>query len=218
MKKILFFVILLSIFVAEKAYTYDKNFTEKIIYEFCDSYVNHYYDVDVDNYNFHKFDEKYFLKHMPKYENYGINVEETIDTFSKETINDAELNKNDVEYEKILTIYRKDKNTFENNNIFQYCYYKSVIASSMEYIKFYDLNLLGIQNNIRKDANEIKDLYTKIYTKYNENMDEYKYDDSEGCEESDYIYGNIKGGVLHMEVHYEKETHKVTHIDFLISS
>ncbi len=207
MKKIFIFVMFLVLSIAKFAYSYDKNFAEKIIYEFCDSYVNH---MDEEPSNMPTFNEQYFLKYMPKYENYGIKIEEEVTTLDKEFILEFELNENDIEYSKTFTIFKKDNDKL--NNIFGYFFSPGLVDGSLECLTFYDLRLLGLQNGIKKDAKEIKDFYTKLYIKYNQNMEEYKYEDYE-----EYKYGNIHGTILHMEVHYDKETNIVTHIDITIS-
>ncbi len=194
--------------VAELAYSYDKKFAEKIIYEFCDSYVNH---MNEDTSNIPTFNEQYFLKYMPKYENYGIKVEEIVQTLDNESILDLDLKENDIDYTKDLTIFKKDNDKL--NNIFGYTFSPGLVDGSLECLTFYDLRLLGLQNGIKKDAKEIKDLYTKLYVKYNKNMEEYKYEDYE-----EYVNGNIYNTILHMEVHYDKETNVVTHIDIYIAA
>ncbi len=207
MKKIFVFAMFLFMSVTELAYSYDKSFAEKIIYEFCDSYVNH---MDEDRHDIAIFDEQYFLKYMPKYKNYGIKIEEEVMTLDKEFILEFNFNENDVDYIKTLTIFKKDNGVL--NNIFGYTFTPGLVDASIKYISFYDLRLLGLQNGINKDAKEIKELYKKIYLKYNKNMEEYKYEDYE-----EYVYGNIYGTILHMEVHYDKNTNIVTHIDITIS-
>ena len=207
MKASLIIITLLSLLMPINSYSFSKDFAEKMIYELFDSHVD-----SKDR----AFDENYFLKHMSKPENYGICIEEKFKSLTRETIADTELTSKDVEKFKTITIFKYDNKTHKKINAIEYNYSPYVYAGEAESITIYDLNLLGLKNNIKKDANEIKNFCLKIYKKYNKDIKNFKYEDLKNIEQ--YEINVPLGAFIYISVAYDKETNDVKNIVFAYSS
>ena len=207
MKKNLVLAMLLSIFIPINVYSIDNNFAEKMIYELFDSHIN--------NRN-RSFDENYFLMNMPRVENYGIRTKEKLKSLNKETLIDTKLTSKDVEIFKTITIFKNDSITHKSSDILEYSYNPYLVAGEEESITIYDLNLLGLKNNIKKDAKEIKNFCMKIFKRYNKDEKKFEYKDLKDIEE--YEVSVMLGAFICIYIRYDKETNNIKNILFSYGS
>ncbi len=207
MKNSLFIITLLSLLLPINSYSFSKDFAEKMVYELFDSHINSKDRV---------FDENYFMNHVSNPENYVISIKEELQSLSKEELVYSELTLKDVEIFKTITVFRDDSETHERINVFEYHYVPYVLTSEIELITIYDLNLLGLKRNLKKDAKEIKDFCMKIYKRYNKDIKNFKYEDLKDIEQ--YEVDIEISAFNHIYIEYDKETNNVKNIVFRYSS